>query len=269
MPFGGWLDTYYHSIYSPAIRDAGLDPHRADDLFRPSTIVNDIWEYTKKCKVVLADLTQRNPNVFYELGLAHALAKPAILIAETMEEIPFDLRALRIIVYDKNLPDWGAALRENICTAIQEVLQSPVSAVLPAFLNVQPSSDRPTVSQHEKEILEIKRELDVVRSEVAARGPMTPSRRAPTWDIQLRELRYEGKIVKRFRVAAQNQEMVLSAFEEDGWPAYIDDPLPPTGDRLPQVRLQQTIQQLNRHQITPIIHFRGNGRGDGIMWALR
>jgi len=47
--------------------------------------------------VLLADLTGKNPNVFYELGLAHALAKPVILIAETLDDIPFDLRALRVI----------------------------------------------------------------------------------------------------------------------------------------------------------------------------
>ncbi|HEX3745946.1 MAG TPA: hypothetical protein VHW09_18520 [Bryobacteraceae bacterium] len=78
MPFGGWLDDYYKAIYRPAIEAANLEPHRADDLFRPSTIVNDIWAYTRKAKLLLADLTGKNPNVFYELGLAHALAKPVV-----------------------------------------------------------------------------------------------------------------------------------------------------------------------------------------------
>ena len=75
MPFGGWLDDYYQDIYCPAINAAGLEPHRADDLFRPSTIVTDIWVYTKKARLILADLSGKNPNVFYELGLAHALAE--------------------------------------------------------------------------------------------------------------------------------------------------------------------------------------------------
>jgi hypothetical protein len=73
MPFGGWLDDYYESIYCPAIEAAGLDPQRADDLFRPGTIVTDIWDFTKRAKLLLADLTGKNANVFYELGLAHAL----------------------------------------------------------------------------------------------------------------------------------------------------------------------------------------------------
>ena len=171
MPFGGWGDDYYETIYCPAIRGAGLEPHRADDLFRPSTIVNDIWAYTKRAKLLIADLTGKNPNVFYELGLAHALAKPAILVAESMDEIPFDLRALRIIVYNKNAPDWGQLLRDKIEAAIKEVLKSPVEAVLPAFLDVKSVADKPVVTAQEKEMIEIKQELDLMRREMRAQRP--------------------------------------------------------------------------------------------------
>ena len=66
MPFGGGFDSYYESIYIPAIRAAGLEPCRADDLYRPSTIIHDIWSYTQSAKLVLADLSGKNANVFYE-----------------------------------------------------------------------------------------------------------------------------------------------------------------------------------------------------------
>ena len=59
MPFGGWFDQYYQSIYDPAIRNSGLEPRRADDLYRPSSIVRDIWSLTKAARIVLADLTER------------------------------------------------------------------------------------------------------------------------------------------------------------------------------------------------------------------
>jgi hypothetical protein len=62
MPFGGWFDDYYVSIYKPAIDAAGLAACRADDLFRPSAIVTDIWAYTKSAKVILADLSGKNPQ---------------------------------------------------------------------------------------------------------------------------------------------------------------------------------------------------------------
>lgn len=170
MPFGGWLDDYYQSIYCPAIEAAGLLPHRADDLFRPSTIVNDIWAYTKRAKLLIADLTGKNPNVFYELGLAHALTKPAILVAESMEDIPFDLRALRVILFDKNAPNWGAILQEKIERALKEVLAAPAEAVLPAFLDVRSETPKPKVSQEQKEFIEIKQELELLRRELRSRS---------------------------------------------------------------------------------------------------
>jgi len=135
MPYGDWFDIYYNEIYAPAIEEAGLVSKRADDLYRPSSIVHDIWQYTKECKIVLADLTGKNPNVLYELGLAHAIAKPVILIVEKMEDIPYDLRALRIIEYDKNAHNWGKLLKEKIINAIKEVMHSPIKAVPHAFLD--------------------------------------------------------------------------------------------------------------------------------------
>ncbi len=170
MPFGGWGDDYFEYIYRPAIEAAGLETHRADDLFRPSTIVNDIWAYTKKARLLLADLSGKNPNVFYELGLAHALAKPVILVAESMEEIPFDLRALRVITYDKHDPEWGHNLRTKVETSVKEVLKSPLEAVLPAFLEVKRETSKPQVTPRERELIEMKQELDLLKREVRSRA---------------------------------------------------------------------------------------------------
>ena len=167
MPFGGWFDDYYVSIYKPAIERAGLNPCRADDLYRPSTIVTDIWHYTQSAKLILADLSGKNANVFYELGLAHALAKPAILVTESMDDVPFDLRALRVLQYDKNQPRWGEKLQEKITASIKEVLASPLQAVLPAFLTVRHESKPQTVTEQEKSFLELRREIDLLRNEIA------------------------------------------------------------------------------------------------------
>ena len=167
MPFGGWFDDYYAIIYKPAIEAAGLSACRADDLYRPSAIVTDIWNYTKSSKLILADLSGKNPNVFYELGLAHALAKPAILIAESMDDVPFDLRALRVLEYNKNQPRWGDHLQTRIEKAIREVVAAPLEAVLPAFLTVRQDARPKPVSEQDKAFLEIKREMDLLRSEVS------------------------------------------------------------------------------------------------------
>jgi len=167
MPFGGWFDAYYETVYVPAIEAAGLLPCRADDLYRPSTIIHDIWGYTQSAKLVLADLSGKNANVFYDLGLAHALAKPAILVTESMEDVPFDLRALRVLEYNKNEPRWGEVLQDKITNAIKEVAQAPLQSVLPAFLTVKPETKTKAVSENEKQFLELKRELDLLRNEVS------------------------------------------------------------------------------------------------------
>jgi hypothetical protein len=94
---------------------------------------------------------------------------------------------------------------------------------------------------------------------------------APRWDNKRRELRFAKKLVKRFRVPAPNQEMILAAFQEEGWPNCIDDPLPPKGDLDPKRRLHDTIKALNRkhRQVPPLIHFVGNGTGKNVVWELR
>lgn len=181
MPFGGWFDQYYLDVYKPAIESAGLLPRRADDLYRPGTIVHDIWDYTQKAKVILADLTGKNPNVFYELGLGHALAKPVILITESIEDVPFDLRALRVIDYDKNLPDWGALLQKKIRASLLEVLEAPLASVLPAFLDVRESQDDTSVTKHQKEFLEIRQELELLRQEVARSQNQSRFRESSTY----------------------------------------------------------------------------------------
>jgi DNA-binding CsgD family transcriptional regulator len=163
MPFRGYFDNYYVKVYKKAIEEAGLHPLRTDDLNLPSTIINDIWDSIQKSKIILADLTGQNANVFYELGLAHASSKPVILIAQSIEDIPFDLRALRIIIYDKNMPDWGEDLRNDIVNAIRDTLKAPLKTILPTFLNVVKSEDT-FVSENDKILLELKSEIESLRS---------------------------------------------------------------------------------------------------------
>jgi len=91
-------------------------------------------------------------------------------------------------------------------------------------------------------------------------------RGAPCWDGRRRELRLGDQLVKRFRVPALNQELILSAFQEDDWPAKLDDPLPPLPGLDSKRRLHDAIKSLNRRQIRPLLRFHGDGSGRGIHW---
>jgi hypothetical protein len=88
----------------------------------------------------------------------------------------------------------------------------------------------------------------------------------PHWDPTRRELRLDGVLVKRFRQPAANQERILSAFQEAGWPPSIEDPLPPDPDQTPERRLNHAIRKLNGCQRNHLIRFEGNGTGGRVVW---
>ena len=109
----------------------------------------------------------------------------------------------------------------------------------------------------------------VVESKAQSAAPEPPpTRPTPEWDADRRELRYQGQVIKRYRVPAENQELILTAFQEEGWPHCIDDPLPPDGEIDPKQRLQATIKSLNRNQLVRLIQFHGNGNGLQVYWEL-
>jgi hypothetical protein len=89
----------------------------------------------------------------------------------------------------------------------------------------------------------------------------------PTWDALRRELRMNGRVIKRFRWSARNQERILTSFQEQGWRYRIGDPIPPQpGDQ--RQRLRDAVRALNQHQETTLIRFRGDGSGQGVVWEL-
>ncbi len=90
----------------------------------------------------------------------------------------------------------------------------------------------------------------------------------PNWDSGSRTFLVGECLVKHFRVPSPNQEAVLEAFQEEGWPKSIDDPLPPVADRQPKRRLRDTIKCLNLNQAARLIRFRGDGTGQRVFWEL-
>jgi len=136
MPFSEPIGSYFQKIYEPAIKKAGLLPIRADaDIFGTGKIIDQIWSGINSAKVLVAELTSRNPNVFYELGLAHALHKPVVLVSSNGEDVPFDLKHIRVIYYDVNDPFWGDKLIDKIAENILSALKNPEEAVFERALD--------------------------------------------------------------------------------------------------------------------------------------
>jgi len=131
MPFALPHGDYYSKIYKPAIEKAGLRSVRADaEIFATGKIMDQIWSGIHAAKVLVAELTTRNPNVFYELGLAHALEKPVVLVSSNEMDVPFDLKHIRVIYYDTSDPFWGNKLMDKVAENILSAIANPQEAVL-------------------------------------------------------------------------------------------------------------------------------------------
>ena|ERR1044072_3623667 len=100
MPFVPQLEPIFRDHVQKVAAELGLKAARGNDFFSRGSIIQDVWSGIYHAKVVVADCTKRNPNVFYEIGMAHTLGRDTILISQSLKDIPFDLRHLRHIIYE-------------------------------------------------------------------------------------------------------------------------------------------------------------------------
>jgi hypothetical protein len=105
MPFTDDLTSVYRDIIRPTMEENGIRIQRGDDFFTHGSVMGDVWKRINLADFLIADLTGRNPNVFYELGIAHTLGKPVILLSQSIDDIPFDIRHQRVIVYGTRYDD--------------------------------------------------------------------------------------------------------------------------------------------------------------------
>ena len=103
MPFSEKFDDVYNLGIQVSCSRAGAYCERVDEQIFQGTILERIYNQIAKADFIVADMTGRNPNVFYEVGYAHALNKPTILLTKDANDIPFDLKHYPHIVYDRGI----------------------------------------------------------------------------------------------------------------------------------------------------------------------
>jgi len=121
MPLGEPFDDIYRALIQPAILTSGLEAMRADQISYPGVIMEQIRAAIQQSKLCVADLTGLNPNVLYELGIAQTLGKPTIILSQDIEDIPFDLRQFRAIIYGKGMARLETAKR-TLIKSVQAVM---------------------------------------------------------------------------------------------------------------------------------------------------
>jgi hypothetical protein len=123
MPFSQEWSADVHRILAHACNAVGTRAVRGDDLFTPTDILEDIWQSINAADFVIADITGRNPNVLYELGIAHTLAKPVLILSRSAADIPIDLATRRVILYGQSRNDWRDDLARSMSEALAKVVE--------------------------------------------------------------------------------------------------------------------------------------------------
>jgi len=95
----------FEKVIKPTLLSDGLNCIKADDIFNTNALMQDIANSIRESSIIIADLTEKNANVFYELGLAHAFNKKVILITQNDSDVPSDLKGYKYYKYDINTTD--------------------------------------------------------------------------------------------------------------------------------------------------------------------
>lgn len=147
----GHFDKIYEQIFKPAIKEAGYEPYRVDENKLCDSIIGKIFSALQECPMALCDLSNRNPNVLYELGIRQAYDKPVVLVKDEKTEQIFDVSAIRTVpysstrLYEEVLKD-RKAITEAICSTKEGKQNSIIKVVNVKNAEVQKGE----VSQEDK-----------------------------------------------------------------------------------------------------------------------
>ncbi len=154
VPFKAPFSDYYRNIYRPAITAAGLQAIRGDEFNTINPVMNDIWESIVNCEICIADLSGNNPNVMFEVGLAMAIDKPIVFVTQSPGDLPFDLKANRVIEYHPSpTSEWEEVLKQKLSSTLQELFLNPDKIKPSSWKTAQTPAEKiyATWKQHGKE----------------------------------------------------------------------------------------------------------------------
>ena len=121
MPLHDPFTSIFEGHIKPVAKKCGLNAVKADDITSNKPVMEDVWKYLNKARLVIADLTDSNPNVFYELGIAHTLGKEVIMVSQHTTKVPFDVGHVRYIEYV--YPSQAQSLESRLYDTISQVLK--------------------------------------------------------------------------------------------------------------------------------------------------
>src|SRR5438105_9690132 len=133
MPFDSGFDDIYKFGIKGAAEDADAYAERIDEQIFSEGILDRVFNQINKADVIVADMTGRNPNVFYEVGYAHALGKIVLLLTQQGDDIPFDLKHHQHIVYGGSIEVLKSQLVRRMFWAVEESRKTQTAAIQVPF----------------------------------------------------------------------------------------------------------------------------------------
>ena len=122
MQFSTPYNELYDEVIAPICDQSKIKAIRADQIYGPEIIIADIMKQINESKIVIAEISSANPNVYYEIGYAQAMGKPIILIAEQGTKPPFDVSPFRILFYENSIPG-KKRVEEGLKKHLQAILE--------------------------------------------------------------------------------------------------------------------------------------------------
>jgi len=148
-------DQVLKYVVRPAAEQCGYDAQRSDEISQPGIITNQVIQSLLEAPLVIADLTERNPNVFYEVAIRHLVRKPLVQMIEVAEPIPFDLSASRMIKIDHKDLDSAEEAKKSLIAQIQAVEKDSSLVDNPISVAIDLSALRTTGKPAEVQLAEL------------------------------------------------------------------------------------------------------------------
>ncbi len=129
-------DQILKHVITPALNECGYKPIRADQMSEPGMITSQVIQRIVDDPLVIADLTEKNPNVFYELAIRHAIRKPLVQIIKKGEQIPFDVAGTRTIHVDNHDLDSVEDAKSEIIAQVKALEKNPANIETPISVSL-------------------------------------------------------------------------------------------------------------------------------------
>ena len=224
MPLTPDFNSVFDSFYCKILEANGMTVERADNGQNSQAITKDIVLSIRSSDLIVADLTGANPNVYYELGLAHAMDKPVIMLAQDIDDLKFDLEAYRCLLYSTHFEDMDKArqaLSGRIDAFLNGTLQfgSPVSDALgtPVAVPSQQNESRPIALPEDDDLgsvdyaIRLEEGTSTLASSIARFGGETE---ALTGELQISTSEIQGWSTQQEQVSNRERRRLFRSLAE-------------------------------------------------------